>query len=161
MQKREETILQLIKMTRLSASDQERLTRWRAKQTLEVQVRIENDRKSHFYRLKESFGDVSEPLRNIAALLIATDGYYKVLHNIDTKNSEQYAAKKIHIRVDSIRRRKKSKWDQIMDKQADILKLHDEKGCSFRTIAYYFKVYRKFKVSHTYISKAYHSLKVA
>ena len=146
-------------MTRLSEPDQVRLTRWRAKQTLEIQVRIENDRKNHFYRLKEAFSDVSEPLRNMAALLVATDDYYKVLHNIDTKNSGQYAAKKMHIRVDSIKRRKKSKWDQIMDKQADILKLHDEKHCSFRTIAYYFKVYRKFKVSHTYIAKAYHRLK--
>ena len=156
-----EQTLQLIKMTRLSEPDQVRLTRWRAKQTLAVQVRIDNDRKRHFYRLKENFLETPEALRNIAALLLATDEYHKVLHNVDTKYSGDYAAKKIHIRVDSLMRRKKSKWDQIMDKQSDILKLHDDKGCSFRTIAYYFKVYRKFKVSHTYIAKAYHSLKVA
>jgi len=156
-----EQTLQLIKMTRLSKPDQVRLTRWRAKQTLAIQIRIDNDRKRHFYRLKETYSETPEVLRNIAALLLATDEYHKVLHNVDTKHSGQYAAKKMHIQIDSIKRRRKSKWDKIMDKQGDLLKLHDEKGCSFRTIAYYFRVFKKLNVSHTYIAKAYHSLKVA
>jgi len=149
--------LQITTATKISEEERSRLTRWFAKQSVSLQVRIEKEKKHHFYRVKNSYPDLSQELQGLAAYFISIQEHYNILKNKDTKESGSNAAKKIHVRVDAMKKTKrKTKTELVLDREGDLVRLYTDEKLSYREIARYFTRYLKIDVSHVTISKALH-----
>ena len=146
-------------MTKCSEKMRGTLTRWFSKQSVTVQARIEKEKKHHFYKMKSTYPDAPQELQALAANYLSIHEHYKTLKNIDSKDSGANASKKLHVRADAMKKsKKKSKYEIVLERQGDLLRLYHEKELSYRDISLYFKTYLHIDVSHVTIGKALHAL---
>lgn len=151
--------LQITTATKISEGERSRLTRWFAKQSVTVQARIEKEKKHHFYKIKNSYPELSQELQGLAANFTSIQEHYNILKNKDTKESGSNAAKKIHVRVDAMKKAKrKTKTELVLDREGDLVRLYVDEKLSYREVASYFTRYLKIDVSHVTIAKALHML---
>lgn len=157
----EEQVL-MTKMTKISESERVTLTRWFGKQSVSLQARIEKEKKHIFYKVKNTYPEVSQEFQSLAAHFLSMKEHADALKNKDTKNSGNSAGKKLHIRIDAMKKSKrKTKSELVLERQGDLRRLYCEDHCSYREIAAYFKTYLHINVSHTTIGKVWQSLQAS
>ena len=159
MNNEKEEQLLLTAMTKSSEKERGALSRWFSKQSISIQARIEKEKKHYFYKIKNAHPDAPPELQSLAAHFLSMKEQYKILKNVDSKESGTQAGKKLHTRVDAMKKSKrKTKQELVIERQGDLKRLYYEKNFSYREVSNYFKTYLHIDVSHVTIAKALQAL---
>jgi len=159
MNNEKEEQLLLTVMSKCSEKERSSLSRWSIKQSISIQARIEKDKKHYFYKLKSLYPDAPQELQSLAANFLSMQDQYNILKNNDSKDSGAQAGKKLYVRVDAMKKRKrKTKQELVLERQGDLKRLYYDENLSYREVSHYFKVYLHIDVSHMTIGKVLHAL---
>lgn len=158
LNEKEEQLL-ITRITKISEKERGSLSRWFSKQSVSIQARIEKEKKHHFYKIKNEHPDAPQELQSLAANYLSIKAHYNILKNIDSKDSGSNAGKKLHVRVDAMKKSKrKTKQELVLERQGDLKRLYYEEHLSYREVSDYFKKFLHIEVSHATIGKALQAL---
>lgn len=145
MDKLESKIEQL---TKLSTEFQNQKLRLFAKVDITTKLKILEQQKPLFHKLKSVYSDINNAVLTLSALILAID---VVVKEFDSVNLNA-----IKLKTKSVR--KKAKRDRLLGHWAIVHTLKLEQNLSFRQIAQYLKKYHKLEVAHSTLYRLWSEL---
>lgn len=142
------TAMRLIKK---SDEEQKSILKDFTKMPLEARVKVFEESRIIFYRLKEENKDVTLHLLSYVSLVLAIVRYQNTTDDIK-KNTIALRSKNFRIQP---------KREKLLGKWAIIKSLKNDENLSFRQIAHYLQKYHKLSVVHSTIHDMWRELEIA
>ncbi len=145
---------------RTSNDEQKRLINWFSRQNEEIKLKIFEEKRNHFFKLKQDINEKNEIVDYMSFILAVKDIHDKL--NYQNKKNKSKSLKEIahitNLELKSLKKvSKKEKYNAIVNRYSIIQKLRDEK-VSWRDISQIFKVKYRLNLSHQYIKCVYEEL---
>lgn len=140
--------LKIEQLTKLSTELQNQKLRLFAKVDITTKLKIFEQQKQLFHKLKSAYSDIDNVILTLASLILAIE--------IITKELDSVNLNAIKLRHKSVRQR--AKRDKLLGYWAIICTLKLEQNLSFRQIAQYIKKYHKLEVAHSTLYRLWSEL---
>ncbi|WP_321313640.1 hypothetical protein [Halarcobacter sp.] len=146
---------------KLNDDSQKKMINWFSRQSEEIKLKIFEEKRNYFFKLKQDVNEKNEILDYMSFILAVKDIHDK-LDYLNKKNKSKSLNEIAHITALELKSLKKAprkeKYDAIVDRFSIIQKLR-EKSFSWRDISLIFKTKYRQNVSHQYIKNVYEELK--
>lgn len=135
-------------ITKHSQESQNQKLRLFAKVDISTKVKILEEQKQLFHKLKSSYSDVDNTLLTLSSLILAIDLVTKKINDVNL-NAIKLRAKNYKYKV---------KREKLLSYWAIVKTLKLEQNMSFRTISRYLLKYHKLEVSHSTIYQIWNEI---
>ncbi|WP_320035763.1 hypothetical protein [Halarcobacter sp.] len=146
---------------KLTNESQKKMINWFSRQNEEIKLKIFEEKRNHFFKLKQDINEKNE-IVDYMSFILAVKVIHEKLDYLNKKNKSKSLNEITHItnlELKSFKKvSKKEKYDAIVDRFSIIDKLREE-SYSWRDISLIFKTKYRQDVSHQYIKNVYEELK--
>ena len=137
------------RLTKLNAEVQNQKLRLLARVDNDTKIKIFQEQKPIFHKLKSAYSDVDNAVLTLSSLILAVDLVVKELDDVNFNA----------IKLRGKNNKSKIKRQKLLGYWAIVRTLKLEQKMSFRDIANYFAKYHKLKVSYSTVYKLWNELK--
>ena len=160
-----EMLIFIEQITKTSEKQQSQLLLGLSKLPTKIRLELFEEHKTVFYKLKQTYVEISPPILSYCALLVVLAAYKNNQEMLQQKNFNDLSMEEIlNLSLQRItlfkqsKQRRKLKYDLVLDHWSLIETLVSE-GVSFRGISDYLKKYHRLHISYSTIYLIYKKIK--